>query len=321
MSVFTRVDRSTLEHFLAGFDVGELTHFKGISEGIENTNYFVTTSKAEFVLTLVEQWEASEVPYFIELMDWLAARAIPCARPIPNRDGATLHSLLGRPAALVERLRGESTEEPTADNCAKVGAVLARMHLVSADFSMHRNDQRGMQWRESVAQTLYPVIEAADASMLHEELAHHRAQDWRHLSNGVVHADLFPDNVLFNAEDISGVIDFYYACNFYHIYDLAITVNQWCTRTDGALSLPRTTALLRAYHQYRPIDTNERDAWPDMLRYAALRFWISRLKDKIFPKQGLLTTIKDPDTLKFLLAHRKDNASMLRAQLDQALAA
>jgi len=320
MSVFTRVDRSTIEQFLAGFDVGDLSSFKGISEGIENTNYFVTTSKAEFVLTLVEQWEASEVPYFIELMSWLAARAVPCARPIPDRNGITLHTLRGRPAALVERLQGESTEEPTAENCTKVGDVLARMHLASDDFKMHRDDQRGMQWRETVAQSLYPVLAAGDADILRNELAHHRAHDWSHLPYGVVHADLFPDNVLFHAADISGVIDFYYACNFYRIYDLAITVNQWCTLNDGALSSARSTALLRAYHQRRAIEAAERDAWPDMLRYAALRFWISRLKDKLFPKQGLLTTIKDPGVIRTILTHRKDNAATLREQLDQALA-
>ena len=320
MSVFTHVDRSTVEQFLSGFDVGELTSFKGISEGIENTNYFVTTSKAEFVLTLVEQWEANEVPYFIELMDWLATRAIPCARPIPDRNGTSLHTLLGRPAALVERLQGESTEEPTAENCAKVGDVLARIHLASNDFDMHREDQRGMQWRETVAQALYPVLDPGDAAVLRGELAHHRAQDWTHLPCGVVHADLFPDNVLFQGAEISGVIDFYYACNFYRIYDLAITVNQWCTLADGGLSLPRSSSLLRAYHQRRAINTAECDVWPDMLRYAALRFWISRLKDKLFPKQGLLTTIKDPGVIKIILTHRKNNASTLREQLDQVLA-
>lgn len=319
MSVFTRVDRASLDQFLAKFDVGELTGFKGISEGIENTNYFVTTSSAEFVLTLVEQWQADEVPYFIELMSWLAARGIPCARPIPDRSGTTLHTLLGRPAALVERLQGESTEEPTVANCAQVGAVLAQMHLASDGFNMHREDQRGMQWRETVAQRLYPVVDPDDAATLRSELAHHRKQDWSALPHGVVHADLFPDNVLLRNGNISGLIDFYYACNFYRIYDLAITVNQWCTLVDGGLSVARSAALLKAYHRHRALDIAERDAWPDMLRYAALRFWISRLKDKLFPKQGLLTTIKDPDAIKVILMHRKDNATALREQLEQAL--
>ena len=158
-----------------------------------------------------------------------------------------------------------------------------------------------------------------DAATLRSELAHHRKQDWSALPHGVVHADLFPDNVLLRDGNISGVIDFYYACNFYRIYDLAITVNQWCTLIDGGLSVARSAALLNAYHEHRALDTAERDAWPDMLRYAALRFWISRLKDKLFPKQGLLTTIKDPDAIKVILMHRKDNAAALREQIEQAL--
>jgi homoserine kinase type II len=319
MSVFTRVDRASLEQFLARFDVGELLSFKGISEGIENTNYFVTTTHAQFVLTLIEQWQAAEVPYFINLMSWLAERGIPCARPIPDREGITLHELLGRPAALVERLHGESTEEPTANDCAKVGNVLARIHKASDDFPMQRTDQRGMQWRETIAQTLYPVLDPTDAEFLHQEIAHHKSQDWSALPHGVIHADLFPDNVLLNVGEIAGVIDFYYACNFYRIYDLAIAVNQWCALSDGSLSTPRSAALLHAYHCERPIQANECEAWPDMLRFAALRFWISRLKDKLFPKDGLLTTIKDPDAIKTILLHRSEHADALREELERAL--
>jgi len=319
MSVFTRVDRRTLERFLAGFDAGRLMTFKGISEGIENTNYFVTTDRGEFVLTLVEQWPAEQVPYFIELMTWLAQRGIPSARPIPARDGRTLHTLLGRPAALVERLGGESTEEPTRDDCAQVGAVLARLHLAAKGFPMHREDHRGIAWRLETAGQLYPELDPDTAAMLREELEHHAAQDWRGLPRGVVHADLFPDNVLFRRGEITGVIDFYYACNDLRVYDLAITVNQWCTRSDGALCDERALAVLRAYHAQRRLEPAERAAWPDMLRYGALRFWISRLKDKIFPKEGHLTTIKDPDAIRVILEHRRSGADTLTALWDEAV--
>jgi len=319
MSVFTRVDRLALEHFLARFDSGRLLSFKGISEGIENTNYFVTTERGEYVLTLIEQWEADEVPYFIELMHWLAERGLPSARPIPDREGHRLHTLLGRPAALVERLLGESTEEPTVSDCRQVGAVLAHLHRASDGFPMHRDDRRGMAWRQQVAATLYPELDAATAAVLRDEIAHHAARSWNGLPRGVVHADLFPDNVLFRNGAITGVIDFYYACNDLRVYDLAITVNQWCTMTDGALSRDRVLAVLRAYHAVRALEPAERAAWPDMLRYGALRFWLSRLKDKIFPKDGHLTTIKDPDAIKVILMHRRDNAGAATALWDEAV--
>ena len=320
MSVFTRVDRATLEQFTSRFDIGQLLSFKGISEGIENTNYFVTTEGGEYVLTLVEQWEADEVPYFIELMSWLSARGFPSARPIPDRYGVTLHQLLGRPAALVERLHGESTEEPVVADCTAVGDVLAQLHVATDGFPMHRDDRRGMRWRLDVAATLYPMLGRDDALLLRDEMAFHRAQDWRGLPKGVVHADLFPDNVLFNRRRISGVIDFYYACNDFYVYDLAITVNQWCNGADGCLDAARCTAVISAYHARRALRPSERDAWPAMLRYAALRFWISRLKDKIFPKQGLLTTIKDPDMMKEILLERREHGERALEFMDNALA-
>jgi len=320
MSVFTRVDRRSLETFLAGFDVGRLLSFKGISEGIENTNYFVTTDAGEYVLTLVEQWGADEVPYFIELMSWLAERGIPSARPVSDRRGVTLHTLLERPAALVQRLRGESTEEPTPGDCERVGQVLARLHRASDGFPMHREDRRGLAWRQETARMLYPQLDEETAAMLREELAHHVALDWRGLPAGVVHADLFPDNVLFSRGEITGVIDFYYACNDLRVYDLAITVNQWCTLGDGSLDPARTLALLRAYQGERPLQLAERSAWPHMLRYGALRFWISRLKDKIFPKEGHLTTVKDPDAIEIILAQRRHNTDVATALWDEAIA-
>ena len=319
MSVFTRISRQTLEHFLAGFDQGQLLSFKGVSEGIENTNYFVTTTRGAFVLTLVEQWPAAEVPYFIDLMTWLAEHGIPSARPIPDRNGRTLHSLLDRPAALVERLKGESTEEPTIDNCLAVGKVLADLHIAGRDFPRQRQDQRGIDWRVRIARQLRPLLSQADGDCLDEEIGHYQGLDLAHLPRGVIHADLFPDNVLLRHGDISGVIDFYYACNEVLIYDLAITANQWCADNDAHLSAPRLGAFLSAYHARRPLLAAERKVWPAMLRYAALRFWISRLKDKLFPKQGHLTTIKDPDAIKSILLNRRANQEQLLDLWDQSL--
>ena len=156
--------------------------------------------------------------------------------------------------------------------------------------------------------------------MLRDELAHHAALDWSGLPRGVVHADLFPDNVLFRAGRITGVIDFYYACDELRVYDLAITVNQWCSLGDGSLSPPRAGAILGAYHRVRPLESGEREAWPHVLRYAALRFWISRMKDKIFPKEGHLTTIKDPDAIRTILLHHREHGASVEELWDRALA-
>ncbi len=319
MSVFTRVDRKTLEQFLAGFDQGRLLSFKGVSEGIENTNYFVTTTRGSFVLTLIEQWPAPEVPYFIELMTWLSERGFPSARPIPDRQGRTLHTLLDRPTALVERLEGESTEEPTVDNCRAVGKVLAQLHLAGREFPHQRLDQRGIDWRQYTAKQLEPLLSISDRNCLKEEIKHYRDLALEHLPGGVIHADLFPDNVLLSQDRISGVIDFYYACNDVWIYDLGITANQWCTDNNGRLSPDRLCALIRAYHGHRPLLEAEREVWPAMLRYGALRFWISRLKDKLFPKQGHLTTIKDPGFIRKILLERRTGAQWLLDEWDRCL--
>ena len=319
MSVFTRVDRHNLEQFLSRFDQGDLLSFKGVSEGIENTNYFVTTTRGAFVLTLIEQWPAAEVPYFIDLMSWLTERGIPSARPIPDRNGQTLHTLLERPAALVERLEGESTEEPTVDNCSAVGKVLANLHVAGRDFPHQRQDQRGIEWRINTAKFLAPAISSADQDCLDEEIKHYQGLALAQCPRGVIHADLFPDNVLLRNGKISGVIDFYYACNDVLIYDLAITANQWCANKNGHLLPSKLAALLVAYHQVRPLQTVERDVWPAMLRYGALRFWVSRLKDKEFPKQGHLTTIKDPDDIKSILMDRRANQAELIDMWDTAI--
>ncbi len=319
MSVFTRVDRHSLEHFLTRFDQGRLESFKGVSEGIENTNYFVTTSRGAFVLTLIEQWPAPQVPYFINLMAWLAERGIPSARPIADRSGQNLHTLLGKPAALVERLAGESTEEPTIDHCHAVGKVLADLHIAGQDFPGQRPDHRGIEWRAATVQRLVQRLDPADLDCLQMEMDHYRSLALAQLPRGVIHADLFPDNVLLREGEISGVIDFYYACNDVWIYDVAITANQWCASNKGQLCPDKLSALLQAYNGRRPLLASERAVWPAMLRYGALRFWISRLQDKLFPKQGHLTTVKDPDAIRKILLDRQATQEQLLEMWDTCL--
>ena len=302
MSVYTKVDRDQLRKFLSAYDIGELTAFEGIRGGIENTNYFVDTTGGRYVLTLVEQWPASAVPYFLSLMAWLEVRGFPCARPIAGRDGGTLRTLCGKPAALVQRLGGASIEQPGLREQRAVGRTLAELHTKSNGFGDTREDMRGASWRDATARR---VLER-------HELLFQAEADRSASAIGVIHADLFRDNVLFEDGEVSGVIDFYYACNARFVYDLAISVNDWCSLEDGALDANACHTLLGAYQAVRELDAEERALWPAMLRAAALRFWLSRLHDHLYPREGVLITVKDPLEFERILRHRREHSSIIR---------
>jgi homoserine kinase type II len=282
--------------------------------------YFVTTAQGEFVLTLVEQWAATEVPYFIELTAWLAARGFPCARPVADRRGERLKMLRGRPAALVERLAGRSVETPAIAHCRAVGRILAELHQCSAGFPAVRKDMRGQRWRLHTARKVQPVMPTEAARLLADELAFQSRQWFPGAPRGVIHADLFRDNVLFEAFEVTGVIDFYYACNDLLVYDLAVTVNDWCTRPDGSLEEESTLAVLTAYAGRRSLLEAEAPAWPVMLRAAALRFWLSRLKDQLFPREAHTLQVKDPEPLARILRHRRRHEDALAGLWREAAA-
>lgn len=313
MSVYTSVSRQELQKFLEHYSLGELSHFQGISEGIENTNYFVTTSNGEFVLTLFEALEATELPYFLKLMAFLAEHNIPSAHPIADDNGTYLRQLNGRPAALVQRLKGVSVKAPTVQQCFAIGEFIGRMHTVGKQFRLYRENDRGPSWWRQTAAKVLPKLTSDDASLLTEELTYQSKFRHHKLSRGVIHADLFRDNALFVGDQLTGVIDFYYACNDALIYDLAVTVNDWCNVENGDFYTDRARAMLHAYtEQFRPIAPEEQDAWPVMLRAGALRFWLSRLHDMYFPRQGEITHIKDPDVFKLILRHRIEHAAELQ---------
>lgn len=301
MSVYTRVERSQLELFLARFDLGALVEYQGIGAGVENTNYFVSTDTGEFVLTLFERLGFDELPYFLELMAHLTDQGVPSARPLPDAEGRYLHQLQGRPAALVQRLPGVSVLLPAIEHCAAIGAGLARMHLAGQAFSAVRENQRALAWRRQAAQQVLPCLSEAEQSLLNEELRFQALYRHGDLPHGVIHADLFRDNVLFDGVQLTGMIDFYSACHEALLYDVAVTVNDWCSQADGTPDAARTMALLDGYHAVRPLRAIERGAWPVMLRAAALRFWLSRLLDKHFQREGELTHLKDPDEFKRIL--------------------
>lgn len=308
MAVFTPVDRTALQAWLARLPVGALLHHQGIATGIENTNYFVDTDQGRWVLTLFERTAPDALPFYLDLMHHLAMRGIPCPDPVADAHGQRWAWLADRPAALVTRLPGRSTLQPQAPHCAAVGAVLARMHQAVADFAGRQPNPRGPDWWREAAARVSPQLDAARAALLADELSAQQAQaaQFAALPRGAVHADLFRDNVLFEEHGLGGVIDFGFAGLDSFVFDLAVTVNDWCVDDDsGQLDPVRLKALLAAYAAQRPPTAAERAAWPMALRAAALRFWLSRLDDGFAPRPAAQLTPKDPAVFERILRARR----------------
>ncbi|MCB5185337.1 homoserine kinase [Methylobacillus gramineus] len=301
MSVFTTVTFEQMQQWLKAYSLGELLDLQGIASGITNTNYFVTTATGRYVLTLFEEHTAEELPYFIDLMTHLAERDIPCPHPVKNNLGQALGELNGKPAVLISCLAGKSVDNPSPVHCAEIGKVLAQMHLAAASFKADMQNLRCAGWRIATAEKIAPFLETENRKMLEAQLAFERSFNTTHLPQGVIHADLFRDNVLMDGEKLGGLIDFYYACNDVLLYDIAIAVNDWCVTEEGVLDPIRLAALLQAYHAVRPLTEAEHAAWPGMLRVAAMRFWLSRLHDLHFPVAGELTHAKDPQYFERIL--------------------
>jgi homoserine kinase type II len=310
MSVFTTVTPEQLDAWLKNYNLGTLVELKGIAAGIQNTNYFVTTTQGRYVLTLFEKLTAHELPYYLNLMAHLAQHGVPCPAPIANRGGHYLGELNAKPASLVTRLTGKDLSNPTPHDCAKVGAVLARMHLAGRGYGAHMDNLHGPAWWAAATPKLLPFLNPQDGAMLHDAALHPDVPSAAQLPRGAIHADLFRDNVLFDNGEVAGVIDFYFACTDALLYDVAITVNDWCNQADSRLDPARTGALLAGYHAVRPFTAGEHDAWGAMLRAGALRFWVSRLYDYHLPRPGELTHAKDPGHFQRLLqshiAHERE---------------
>ena len=294
MSVYTTVTADELRDWLADYNVGTLIEHQGISAGIENTNYFVYTTAGRYVLTLFEKLTPAELPFYLGLMAHVADHGVPSARPLPDRAGSFLGALNGKPAALVSFLPGKDIETPEPAHCAAVGSMLARIHLAGQSYPRRMRNPRGLSWWQQVLPEIEGFLPPDEARFLRSEVGHQARNPPAGLPEGAIHADLFRDNVLFEKLRIAGVIDFYFACTDALLYDIAITVNDWCVLDDGALDAPRARALLDAYAAARPYVESEVAAWPLMLRAAALRFWISRLYDFHLPRPGELTYAKDP---------------------------
>ena len=301
MAVFTSVTQAELSAWLADYSLGHLLELQGIASGIENTNYFATTSNGRFVLTLFEILSASELPFYLNLMAHLARHGIPCPSPVANRHNRFLGELNGKPACVVSHLTGKSVMQPEAPHCAALGAILGQLHGAGQSFTDSMPNPRSADWRARTAPRVLPFLSAQDAALLQSEIALHAQNALAALPQGVIHADMFRDNVLFDGQRIGGLLDFYFACNDSLLYDVAITVNDWCVNADGALDEARTCALLAAYHAVRPLQEQERLAWPLALRAAALRFWLSRLHDLHLPRDGEMIHAHNPDQFKHIL--------------------
>jgi len=298
MAVYTVIDDAALEAFVADYDIGRPTSFHGIAEGVENSNYCLFTERGRFILTLYEKRVAPrDLPFFLHLMEHLAVRGVPCPTPIHARDGTALRELCGRPAALVSFLDGQSPARILPEHCAGLGRALARLHLAGASFGMERpNDLSVDGWRglldacRARADDVQPGL-AAEIEAHLDDLERSWPAD---LPRGVIHGDLFPDNVFFTRGEVSGIIDFYFACVDLVAYDLAICLNAWCFEPDGAFNVTKARHMLAAYRAERPLSAHELEALPTLARGAALRFLLTRLYDWQNRIDGALVRPKDP---------------------------
>jgi len=312
LSVYTPVSEAELAAWLRNYSVGTLAALEPIKAGIENSNYFVTTSQGRYVLTLFERLPAAELPFYLGLMAHLARHGIPCPAPIADLSDQYLQHLNGKPAALVTRLPGRSIERPERVHCTELGALLARLHLAGRSYGVYLENPRGPKWWRVAAKDVMPFLKKPHVEILEKELkfqADHRFPD---LPRGPVHADLFRDNALFEKGRISGVIDFYFAGVDCLLYDVAVCANDWCLvdpERDRGFDEGRVRALLGAYHAVRPFSELEREAWPAMLRAAALRFWLSRLHDFHLPRPGMLVHAHDPEHFREVLELRAGGAA------------
>ena len=307
MSVFTPVTEAQLASWLGHYSVGTLKQLVPIAAGIENTNYFVTTTQGAYVLTLFEKLGAKELPFYLNLMAHLARHGIPCPAPIADLSDQFLGELNGKPAALVTRLPGKSVMRPGRDECAQLGALLARMHLAGRSYSGFLENPRGPRWWRDTAPQVRSFLDAERRALLDAEMAFQAQHRFADLPRGPVHGDLFRDNAIFDQGRLCGVFDYYFAGVDVLLFDVAVCANNWCLvdpATDRRFDPALVHALLGAYAAVRPFTPAECDAWPALLRGAALRFWLSRLYDFHLPRPGELVHAHDPEHFREILALR-----------------
>ncbi len=323
MSVYTTVSSAELKRFLLQYDLGELVDFKGITAGMENTNYFLDTTKGHYVLTLYEAYSVEELPFFLGLMQHLSAHQVETTTPVIDKQGRLLNQLCGKPTAIIERLAGAALaqSEVTIEHCRLMGNALARFHLAGESYHHYRENERESDFSEALTTSLLAALNKQDQQLFQQELDFQQTIDWNALPSGITHSDLFCDNSMFDCVDnkvvLSGIIDLYFSCYDAYIYDLAVVANDWCFNTNqGVDSLDEACwmALLSAYNKVRKLQQTEKKAWTAMLRVSALRFWMLRLHATLNPRDGEMVLLKDPNEFKDkLIACLRDQEAIERA--------
>lgn len=298
MAVYTEVSDEDLQAFLTQYDLGGMLSLKGIAEGVENSNYLLHTEAGSFILTLYEKRvKREDLPFFLGLMEHLAAQGFSCPVPVKGRDGEALRELCGRPAAVISYLEGLWPKRIHPWHCNRLGAALAEFHLAGLSFPLRRENNLSVSgWRPlfEACKDRADSVEPGLAAFLEKELSFLEANWPSGLPEGVIHADAFPDNVFFVRDELSGVIDFYFACNDFLAYELAICLNAWCFEPDNAFNATKARQLLQAYQEVRPLKRAELEALPILARGSAIRFLLTRLYDLLHHPEGALVTPKDP---------------------------
>lgn len=303
MAVYTKVEQNELIELLNNFNIGELKSYAGITAGITNTNYKITTDQGDFVLTILEHLSIEELEPFTKLTEFLTQHNFPCPQLMRDQENRCIYQYTDKPAILMSFLPGEVIQQANSEHCYAVGDALGKLHSLTANLDLKIENTRGATWRSDSLEILSSKLPVADAILLQEEIGFHKLQDLHLLPKGIIHADLFQDNVLFTGTQITGVVDFYYACYDDLLLDLAIAVNTWCKDAEGKYQQEYIDKLIAGYEQHRQLTDLEWEHWVATRRTAALRFWISRCLDYYFPTAGEIVTQKNPDEYKQILQH------------------
>lgn len=319
MAVYTSLSLVQIKQLLERYKLGDIISYAGISDGIENSNYHLKSSTGHYVLTIFEHYQAQELSYFLDLMRFLRHHGMAVPEPVADANQQILNTWQTKPVALFNQLPGKSIQQPGISHCRQIGTALGQLHQIGQNFSVHRSNPWGFSQIQNIGRAHLDYLNKDDAALLCDELSFQNKHFSSKLTKGIIHADLFRDNVLFDSQQhLSGVLDFYTACHAPLLFDLAISVNDWCLDEEHYLSLNKARALLNAYEQVRPLNGEEKQNWSIMLRAAALRFWLSRISyqqamNVKAHRENELTLDKDPDVLKCLLIKHRENISLCQS--------